>query len=81
MRGAQPAPPYPREMILPHRDLSAAALSGVIEEYVTRDGTNLEEATEKAAAVRAALDAGELVIVYDAEAESCNILPADMGLE
>jgi len=68
-------------MIVAHRELSSAALSGVIEEYVTRDGTNLEEATEKAAAVRAALDAGELVIVYDAETETCNILPADIGLE
>jgi uncharacterized protein YheU (UPF0270 family) len=68
-------------MIVPHLELSAAALAGVIEEYVTRDGTNLEEATEKAAAVRGALDAGELVIVYDAETESCNILPADLGVE
>jgi uncharacterized protein YheU (UPF0270 family) len=68
-------------MIVPHRELSAAALSGVIEEYVTRDGTNLDEATDKAAAVRTALDAGELVIVYDAEAESCNILTAELGRE
>jgi uncharacterized protein YheU (UPF0270 family) len=64
-------------VIVPHRALSEDALAGVIEEYVTRDGTEHTDAATKAAAVLARLDRGELVLVYDAESESCNILPAD----
>lgn len=64
-------------MIVPYGELSAEALTGLIEEYVTRDGTELSEAADKAAAVRRALEAGEAVIVYDVDSETCNILPAD----
>ena len=64
-------------MIVPHHQLSADALVGVIEEYVTRDGTELSDAAAKISAVRDALDRGDLVIVFDAELDSCNILAAD----
>jgi len=47
-----------------------------------RDGrTLLHYAIGKAAVVRAALDAGELVIAYETETESCNILPTEIGRE
>jgi len=64
-------------MIVPHRQLSRAALEGVIEEYVTRDGTELTDAPNKTASVLASLDRGDLVLVYNAEADSCNIMPVD----
>ena len=64
-------------MIVPHRSLSPEALAAVIEEYVSRDGTESTDASVKAAQVSAALDRGELVLVFDAEAESCNLLPPD----
>ena len=64
-------------MIIPHRQLSADALAGVIEEYVTRDGTELSDADAKRVSVLAALDRGDLVLVFDTESESCNILPVD----
>jgi uncharacterized protein YheU (UPF0270 family) len=64
-------------MIVPHRELSDAALAGAIEEYVSRDGTELSDASTKVAAVRTALDRGELVLVYDADTDSCNIVPPD----
>ena len=64
-------------MIVPHRQLSPAALEGVIEEYVTRDGTELTDAPRKSASVLAGLERGELVLVYDPEADSCTIMPAD----
>ena len=64
-------------MIVPHRNLSPAALAAVIEEYVSRDGTELNDASTKSAQVARALDCGELVLVYDSETESCNLLPAD----
>ena len=68
-------------LVIPHRELSAAALSGLIEEFVTRDGTDsgytggsLEESV---AMVRRQLDAGQAVIVYDERLQSWNIVPAD----
>ena len=64
-------------MIIPHHALSDEALRGVIEEYVTRDGTELTDATTKIVAVRGHLDRGELVVVFDVEAETCNILAPD----
>jgi uncharacterized protein YheU (UPF0270 family) len=64
-------------MIIPHHSLSPDALDGVIEEYVTRDGTELSDAATKTAAVRRGLESGALAIVYDPTIESCTILGAD----
>lgn len=64
-------------MIIPHEQLSPAALAAVIEEYVTRDGTELTDASAKAVQVRAALERGELVLVFDADTETCTFLPRD----
>lgn len=64
-------------VIIDHRQLSREALTGVIEEYVTRDGTEHTDSSAKAATVRDRLDNGDLVLVYDSELDSCNILPED----
>ena len=64
-------------MIVPYRNLSPEALAAVIEEYVSRDGTESTDASVKAAQVTAALDRGELVLVFDEATESCNLLPPD----
>ncbi len=70
---------YPLGMIVPYENLSSEALAGVIEEYVTRDGTDSTDAAVKIADVRGALQRGELVIVFDSESETCNLLsPEDM---
>lgn len=64
-------------MIIPHRKLSPDTLAMVVEEYVTRDGTEQTDATTKVASVLRRLDSGELVLVYDSEDESCNIVQPD----
>ena len=64
-------------MIIPHRELSEEALAGVIEEYVSRDGTELGEAPDKSETVVRLLDQGELVLVFDPRTESCNLLTLD----
>jgi uncharacterized protein YheU (UPF0270 family) len=68
-------------MIIPHNELSDDALSGLIEEFVTRDGTEMSDASAKAAIVRKGLDRGDLLVVYDPKSESCNIVPADNTTE
>jgi hypothetical protein len=61
--------------------LSHQALDGLIEEFVTRDGTDYgtEERSldDKKDAVRRQLDCGEIVIVFDPETETSNIISKD----
>jgi uncharacterized protein YheU (UPF0270 family) len=64
--------------------LSPQALRGLVEEFVTRDGTDygaVERSVEdKIARVEAQLASGEVRIVFDPETESANIVLArDLG--
>ncbi len=63
-------------MIIPYQKLSPEALRGVIEELVTRDGTELTDADTKIAQVMRQLEQGKLVIAYDLEAMTCRLVPA-----
>jgi uncharacterized protein YheU (UPF0270 family) len=62
---------------IPPEHLSKDVLDALIEEFVTRHGTDLTEAGTKAAQVRARLASGEVVIVWDEKSESANIVPKD----
>lgn len=68
-------------MIVPWTRLSAEALQGVIEEYVTREGTDygFEEVPleTKVAQVKRQLERGEVVVLFDAKAETVNLVSAD----
>jgi len=67
--------------IIPVKKLSAAALKGVIEEFVTRRGTDygaVEAALEtKVKQVKNRLKDGSAVLVFDDETETTNIFLAD----
>jgi len=62
---------------IPPDHLSADVLDALIEEFVTRHGTDLTDADTKAAQVRARLLSGEIVITWDEKTESANIVPKD----
>lgn len=70
-------------MIIPHQELSHDALYALIEEFVTRSGTDYgtEEASlaEKVQQVQSQLEKGDAVIVYDEVLESCNITSAQQA--
>ena len=59
-------------------DFSPEALRGLIEEFVTRDGTDYgaveRGVEEKIAQVTAQLSSGEASIVFDPETETANIV-------
>ncbi len=61
--------------------MSPEALHGVIEEFVTRDGTDYGEVEvplgTKIAQVLAHLRSGKAVIVFDQETETCTVLRND----
>ena len=71
-------------MIIPHHMLSPEALRGVIEAFVTREGTDYGvqdvPLATKVLQVQQQLDAGTAVLVYDADTESCTIQPAHQRL-
>ena len=68
-----------RSLKIPYQSLSPEALRGVIEEFVTREGTEYGAVdvslAQKVAAVRAQLERGDAQIVFDPASESCNIVP------
>lgn len=68
-------------MIIPHDQLSDKALAGLIEEFVTRDGTDYGAAEvsleTKVAQVRNALQSGRAVILYDDKDGSFTIVFQD----
>ena len=68
---------------IPAARLSQAAIDGLIEEFVTRDGTDYgpHEHTleQKKSTLMRQLERGEVVIVFDAQSETCNIVPKDVG--
>jgi len=66
---------------IPYDQLSPEALQGVVEEFVTRDGTDYGEVEvpleTKIAQVLAQIKSGKAVIVFDQETESCTVLRSD----
>jgi len=67
-------------MIVPANFLSADALSGLIEEFVTRDGTDYGESEvsleQRVAQVRKQIEHGEALILFDSATETTTIVPA-----
>jgi uncharacterized protein YheU (UPF0270 family) len=65
-------------MEIPHQQLSPEALQTLVEEFVSRDGTdygNVEiSLEEKTTQVIKQLDKGDVVIVFDAATDSCTIV-------
>lgn len=65
-------------MIIPHQQLSTDTLNTLVEEFVTRDGTDYGSSemslTQKTRQVIKQLDQGKIVIVFDAASETCNIV-------
>jgi hypothetical protein len=72
---------YTDAMRIPHKRLSPAALRAVVEEFVTRDGTDYgsveKTLEEKVAAVMRQLERGDLAILFDPDSGTINIVPRD----
>jgi uncharacterized protein YheU (UPF0270 family) len=64
--------------MIPHRELSAAALRGVIEAFVLREGTDYGEREysleQKVNHVMGQLDRGEAQVLFDPDTESVQIM-------
>ncbi|WP_339512586.1 YheU family protein [Pseudomonas sp. RL_15y_Pfl2_60] len=63
-------------MLIPATMLQAETLTLLIEDFVTRDGTDNGDETPletRVLRVRRALDKGEAVIIFDPESEQCQL--------
>jgi hypothetical protein len=60
-------------MRIPHRQLSPAALRAVVEEYVTRDGTDHSSVERRIETVLQQLDGGRIELYFDGETQVCHI--------
>ena len=65
-------------MIVPYQKISADALRNLVEDFVTREGTdygNIEATLEsKIEHVMRQLKNGDIMVVYNADEDQCNII-------
>jgi uncharacterized protein YheU (UPF0270 family) len=65
-------------MIIPYQQISPEALQGLIEEFITREGTDYGEIeyslAQKVKQVEQQLAHGDIAIVFDVATESVSIL-------
>jgi uncharacterized protein YheU (UPF0270 family) len=65
-------------VVIEPEQLSVEALQGVIEEFITREGTDYGDGewslADKVKQVRAALRAGNAQIIFDPHAETCTLM-------
>ncbi|MDQ2075237.1 YheU family protein [Marinimicrobium sp. ABcell2] len=65
-------------MIIPHQQLSPDALRGLMEEFITREGTDYGHSEvsldAKVEQVQRQLERGDVVIVFDLATESVSLL-------
>jgi uncharacterized protein YheU (UPF0270 family) len=57
--------------------LSPATLRAVVEEFVTRDGTDHSSIDRRIKGVLQQLDAGRAELQFDADTKTCNIVPIE----
>lgn len=62
-------------MLIPHTQLSPAALRAVVQEFVTRDGTDHTSVEQRIEVVLRGLEAGRVELHFNDETETCNIVP------
>ena len=68
-------------MRIPHTRLSPATLRAVVQEFVTRDGTDHSLVERRIESVLRQLETGRVELHFDGETKTCNIVPIDAGAE
>ena len=61
-------------MRIPHTNLSPATLRAVVQEFVTRDGTDYSSVERRVENVLRQLEAGRVELHFDDQTETCNIV-------
>lgn len=64
-------------MRIPHRQLTPSALRAVVEEFVTRDGTDDSPLEPRIRQVLYYLEVGAVELHFEQRTKTCNILPVN----
>jgi len=64
-------------MFIPHSHLLPATLRSVVQEFVTRDGTDHSPVEPKIERVLRQLESGVVKLYFDDETQTCNIVVAE----
>tara|TARA_B110000027_G_scaffold89587_1_gene94817 strand:- start:1194 stop:1442 length:249 start_codon:yes stop_codon:yes gene_type:complete len=68
-------------MEIPHSQLSKEVLDAVIEEFITREGTDygdrIVSLDDKVEQVRGQLDRGDVFLSFDPLSQSCQLFPRE----
>ena len=64
-------------ILIPHERLEPDTLRNLIEEFVTRDGTELTDGATKVAQVSRLLASGRAVVWFDEATRTCSIALTD----
>ena len=66
-------------MRIPHTTLSPATLRAVVQEFVTRDGTDYSSVERRVENVLRQLEAGRVDVYFDDQTATCNIVRVEDG--
>ena len=66
-------------MRIPHKKLSPATLRAVVQEFVTRDGTDYSSVNQRVENVLRQLEVGRVELYFDQQTQSCNIVRVENG--
>jgi len=61
-------------MRIPYTKLSPTTLRAIVQEFVTRDGTDYSSVERRVENVLRQLEAGQVELHFDDQAETCNIV-------
>ena len=64
-------------MRIPHRVLASATLRAVVQEFVTRDGTDYSSVDHRIETVLEQLDSGRVELHFNDQTETCNIVTVE----
>ncbi len=64
-------------MKIPPSSISPAGLQGIVEEFVTRDGTDHSNVEQRVIEVLQQLQDGQVELHFDREANTCNIVAVE----
>ena len=71
----------PQHIEVPHESLSRDALAGLVEEFITREGTDYghreDTLEQKRAHVMRQIEKREIAIIFDFESESTTLVTRD----
>lgn len=66
-------------MFIPYEKLEPATLRAIVQEFVTRDGTDHSSVEQRVQSVLRQLEAGRVELHFNDQTQTCNIITVEPG--